>query len=283
MEHSRLSVLISTYRPEGIAKVAAMNLPVAEGVDYVVSWQEHDDRPVPESLASRTDITIWRTSLSGLCNNRNNALDHAGGEIVLIADDDVTYTAERLQRVIEVFDSNPDADLISFMFEGSSKKYPRHMADLATPPTGFYLSSIEIAFRNSERTRCLRFNNTFGLGGTRFNSGEEEMLLLRARRHGLKCLFYPAVIARHEGISTGEASTATPKFLQSKGAVIAMCHPLTFPLRIMVNAWRESRRGRAPFFKAAANQLRGALYALRSKEIREYVKPTAQNSTSHEP
>lgn len=46
-----LDVLICTYTPDGIRRVAGMNLPALEGVTYIVSWQEHADAPVPDSLA----------------------------------------------------------------------------------------------------------------------------------------------------------------------------------------------------------------------------------------
>lgn len=36
-----MQVLISTCTPQGIARVAAMELPVVEGVEYLVMWQKH--------------------------------------------------------------------------------------------------------------------------------------------------------------------------------------------------------------------------------------------------
>ena len=37
-----MQVLISTCTPQGIARVAAMELPVVEGVEYLVMWQKHE-------------------------------------------------------------------------------------------------------------------------------------------------------------------------------------------------------------------------------------------------
>ena len=83
-----LDIAIVTHRPEGIARVAAMNLPVIDGVRYVVSWQSHEEAPVPESLV-RDDVEIHRFDGRGISLNRNHAYDHCRADIVLNADDDL--------------------------------------------------------------------------------------------------------------------------------------------------------------------------------------------------
>lgn len=274
MSAPKLSVLISTYRPEGIERVCKMNLPVVDGVDYVVSWQEHRGAPIPAAIASRSDISVFRTECHGLSNNRNNALDHATGEIFLIADDDLTYTPRQLLSVVQVFDEHPEVDYASFRYEGATgKQYPETACELAHLPKGFYQSSIEIAFRNSDRTRHLRFNPLLGLGAPQLICGEEELLLFKARESGLKCMYFPIEITSHPHISTGEQPNVSNGFLNANGAVIAVMHPWSFPLRIPVNAMRLCRAGRTGFFRAVYRMFEGAVYALTRSEIRNYAKP----------
>ena len=270
----KLSVLISTYRPEGIERVCAMNLPVVDGVDYVVSWQEHHDAPIPESLASRSDISVFRTDSHGLSNNRNNALEHATGDVILIADDDLTYTPQQLLDIIHAFDEHPEVDYASFRYKGATNKnYPNTISDLAHLPKGFYQSSIEISFRNNERTRHLRFNPLLGLGAPKLTSGEEELLLYKARKSGLKCMYFPIEITSHPHISTGEQQNVSDGFLNANGAVISVMHPWSFVARIPVNALRLKRAGRTGFFRAASRMFEGAIYAFTHSKIRNYAKP----------
>ncbi len=266
-----LSVLISTYRPEGIQRVSAMALPRANGIEYVVSWQEHHDFPVPEEINQRSDIRVTRTESKGLSNNRNNALANARGEFVLIADDDVKYTHAQLQTIIDTFRNNPKTDYASFRYSGSEKKtYPDTITDLKKLPNGFYQSSIEIAFRRNLFTNGLQFCTMFGLGALFFKCGEEELLLLRARRLGLKCTFFPITITSHLHQSTGDR-ISDPGIIYSKGALIALSHPATFIPRVFVNAWRISKTGKLRFSTASGRMLKGAFYALSNKTIRKYA------------
>lgn len=266
-----LSVLISTYQPEGIMRVEAMNLPVVPGIEYVVSWQEYNGADIPESIKQRSDIHVTRTSSKGLSNNRNNALANARGKLILISDDDVKYTASQLQAVIDTFHDNPETDYASFMYVGNDNKpYPNKITDLKKVPKGFYQSSIEIAFRRNHATETLLFCPLFGLGTPFFKCGEEELLLLRARKLGLECTFFPITITSHLHMSTGER-ISEPGVMHSKGALIALSHPTTFPLRIIINAWRLHKTRNIKFASACLRMFNGARHAISNKEIRKYA------------
>lgn len=251
-----LDVLICTFGPGGLKLVEAMELPQVEGVRYIVSWQEHGN--VPEHF-NRPDLEVHRLDLKGLSNNRNNAFAHSQADICLIADDDLKYTAGQLQAVIKTFEDNPDLDIAAFRYEGAdAKAYPFAETPLFPYPKGYFASSIELAMR---RGLGLRFDPRFGLGGELFTLGEEDVMLLEARRRGLNCRFFPIVITRHEGLTTGLRRMTDPKALAGTGAVISLLYPRTFLLRIPLKAWRMWRGGQASFFKALGHGLRGAWIA----------------------
>ena len=71
-----------------------MDAPALPGVRYIVSWQNHADAPVPETLLKRSDMEIYRLEEQGVSSNRNNALDHASTEVKQILDDEVTKLPE---------------------------------------------------------------------------------------------------------------------------------------------------------------------------------------------
>ena len=71
-----MQVLISTCTPQGIARVAAMELPVVEGVEYLVMWQKHEGAQVPKQLERRADVRIIRSERIGLsATNRTSIHD----------------------------------------------------------------------------------------------------------------------------------------------------------------------------------------------------------------
>lgn len=258
-----LDVLISTCTPGGIDRVAAMELPVVQGVRYVVTWQRPEGVPVPAALAERSDVEIHRVTSVGLSNNRNEGIIRSKADIWLVADDDLRYTPEGLRSVIDAFGSRHSMDVALFRFEGADGKiYPPEECQVFPYPKDFYPSSIEIAVRRSPRTESMRFDPRFGLASGLFHAGEEDVFLLRGRELGLDIRLIPETITTHEGVSTGKSRITDRKVLAAFGAVMSYHHTLTLPLRLPLKAFRLHRSGQASFITALLGMTRGALYAI---------------------
>lgn len=268
----RLSVLIATCRPDGIERVVAMDLPEVAGVHYWVSWQMHENLPVPEPLASRKDVSVLRADSIGSSNNRNNLLEQASGEIFLIADDDLRYTPDQLSSIIKTFDDNPEVDYASFMYTGAdAKSYPSVSCSLRPIPKYFSQTCFEVAIRCNEETAKLRFNTYFGIAAPVLRAAEDEMLLLQALRLRLNCRFFPIVITHHEGQTTGHRKITDNGVLKASGAVIAVQYPFTAFLRIPLKAYRLHKSGQASFGRSLINMAQGVYYLLRHREVREKI------------
>lgn len=261
-----LDIAIATHRPEGAGRVAKMMLPPREGVRYVVSWQEHEDMPVPEAL-DRSDVTLLRFKGKGVSANRNNALDHCRGDIILIADDDIVLNNSALDAIMEVFDADPSLDLATFRADIPGKSgYPAEPVHLKRRlPEGYSVSAIEIAFRR-ESCNELRFCTALG-AGTSLAAGEDEVFLDTAIRRGLVCRFLPIGICRHPHPSTGGTSELTPSILRGFGATIAMIYPLTVIARLPLKALRLRRNGRCGFFTALRHLASGAVASINIKRL----------------
>lgn len=262
-----LEVLIPTHTPEGILQVEAMNLPVVQGVGYVVSWQNYGDGVIPSSLASRSDIKIVKCERKGVSANRNNALDHATADILLIGDDDLIYTPEQLEMVRQTMDKNPAVDYASFRYDGADAKYyPSEECDLtARIPKGFYQTTFEIALRRNSPAGKLRFNEQFGPGAPVFTASEDEIMFMTARNRGISMRFFPITITTHPGPTTGNRKVADDGVLLSAGVVAAKLFPISCLLRIPLKAWRLYRKGNAPLFKSLSLMTRGALMSRKIK------------------
>ena len=257
---TKLQVLIATHQTAGIERVCDMDLPRVEGVEYLVSWQTHGNLPVPSALSARADISVLRFDGVGVSANRNNLLNHATAPLVLIADDDLCYAPGAFGRIIEVAEANPDVDYFSFRYDGAdNKNYPPEVCSLKHLPKGFYQTAFEVALRRSPRTEGLQFNEKFGPGAPVFTAGEDEMLLLTARRMGLVCRFFPLTITCHKELTTG-SRPLTPGTARSAGAIIRLQNPLTWFLRIPVYAWRRSKEGRMTFRSALCHAAYGAFH-----------------------
>lgn len=254
-------MLIAAYGEEGIRRVSALTHPEVEGVEYIVSWQQYRRDAVPDTLRARKDFIILFEDSSGLSNNRNNALRHSSAPLVLISDDDVSYTGAHIQRILKAFEDNPKADVLTFRYESETcpKKSPEFAFDLSSPPKGYYVSSIEIAL-NMGRIKSKAgfrwqemFNPAYGLGGTLFISGEEDILMEDLRRAGFQGRYLPEAIATHSGPTTSERLKDSPELVEAKGAVVSYIHPFSWPLRMAVHALRARR----PFIAYCRNWIAG--------------------------
>lgn len=257
-----LEVIISTHRPVGIENVVAMNLPSLPNVSYLVCWQQSDGAKIPKELL-RNDVRILRNPGNGLSNNRNFGMENATGDVILFADDDLFYSAERLAVIVPRFEKDPDLDIATFMSESpTTPLYPKNSQVLNRRlPKGYWVTSYEMALRRSSAGK-LRFDERFGLGSGKFECGEEELFHLKARRNGLKCMFFPDIIVEHNHHSTGTGYIDNPLVLMGMGAVIVKAYPFSWILRVPLKAWRLYKGQQARFFLSLVNLFRGAFKSL---------------------
>lgn len=258
---NKLDVAIATWQPEGILRVAAMNLPRVPGVRYVISWQLAGPNPlIPDSLKNRNDVFVCFTDEPGLGANRVNACRYCNAEIILTADDDLIYTTQQLISVIDTFNSNPDIDIATFRYNGATKTYPVRPCDLTYPlPMDYYISSVELAFR-SRVLEKISFNRNFGIGSAVFQAGEDTKFLYDAIKAGLHCRFFPITICTHDHPSTGDRPM--PKGVSlATGKLIRLEYPKSWVLRIPLKAWRNTKKG-GKFLPTLCHLFRGAFVRL---------------------
>ena len=168
-----IEILICTI-DNGLVRIPRVLAPPLTGVSYLVSWQKSERfkgsgamDEVLKSLVLRPDVTVVEMDGCGLSANRNNAIRHATGSILVMADDDCRYTSESLERLARVWEANAEADVILCKIDGTDgkslpKKYPPSPCSYDKRPRGYYVSSWEITFRNNVRMPA--FDLRFGLG-----------------------------------------------------------------------------------------------------------------------
>lgn len=255
-----IDVLIATYKPEGIRRVADASLPEIEGVRYVISWQQDENAEIPGDL-KRRDIEIHRFDGAGLSRNRNNGLGFCKGEVIVIADDDEKIFPEGLRRLSKAYEENPEVDLITFeSIHDNGVKYPSGECRLGRIlPKGYYVSSIELSFRR----RCgLKFCPELGLNSGRMHCGEDDMILQSAIRRGFDCRFFPILVCEHDHSSTGNRTGMSRETLRGAGCVIALTYGWQALLRVPLKALRLWRAGKSGLLKALFYISQGAMESI---------------------
>ncbi|MDE6480560.1 MAG: hypothetical protein K2L45_09840 [Muribaculaceae bacterium] len=267
-----LQVLICTYGYEGLQRVAASSHPKVDGVEYIVSIQQDpdaDEHPAPKEL-NRDDFKLFVNLTKGLSINRNVALSLSSAPLLLISDDDVDYTEEGLRNVIDAFHRHKDMDIIAFRYTSMSheKSYPSSPCNLDKPTKGYFVTSFEIALRRESVQGKIWFNENFGIGAM-FPAGEEELFIRDCLDAGLKGIFIPITIARHDSKTTSNRNLMMTSRPQTKGAVLLRLHPKDWPLRMIVHTLREIplwKKGLVPSpISYSRNWLKGVRLARKMK------------------
>lgn len=231
---SDVEFLICTI-DEGIVNVPEMLLPPLPRVKYLVSWQ-HSGKDaasahveVPALLRCRQDVRVVELNGAGLSRNRNNALRHADGDLLIIADDDCRYSAEAIDCIRENFLRHPDAGIIQFQgmsYEGEPlHDYPDRPYDYRHRPRYTYVSSCELVLRRRTLGN-LRFDERFGIG-TYLACGEEELFVYHASRMQLPVYYEPFPIVRTEKATTGTMFAGSKAVQRAKGALLYEIHGMT--------------------------------------------------------
>lgn len=256
MEESKdtrhLDVAIATWKPDGPRRFLQHRPPLIPGVRYVLSWQEHGNAPAPKELEEREDVEIFRTDCKGISANRNNAIAHCTAPIVLNGDDDVFYSREGMEKLIDAYslDTEMDVAMCAYYKAGKipAKHYPASQTNLKKMPRGLWAGAIELSFRRNSEAANLLFDTHYGPGAENVSSGEDEFWLLCARHRGLKCKFVPVFIGEHPEATTISRLESDPLRLHGQGGIIAGAYPRWQTcIRLLLKAWRVVRSSGRPF------------------------------------
>lgn len=200
-----LNILISTI-DDGINQIPEILLPIRSDVKYIVSHQYLDNKflSIPKELI-RDDVLVSQIPGKGLTKSRNNAIRLATGDICVIADDDVRYTNEYFDTILQIYRTSV-VDLACFMiYTGKDnlpyKNYPDKEI-LINSLQDHSPSSIEITFLLKPiLEKNILFDERFGLGSW-LSGGGENLFVYDAINAELQVKFFPFFIVQHPFEST---------------------------------------------------------------------------------
>lgn len=123
----------------------------------------------------------------GVGLNRNTALLHADGDIVLFSDEDIRFYKGYEKQVLSAFEKNPHADLITFNFKVHSARetyYNNEERPIRWYNYGRYPTFSVAARLDSLRRANVSFSLLFG-GGAKYSNGEDSLFLRDCLKSGL--------------------------------------------------------------------------------------------------
>lgn len=166
------------------------------------------------------NINLINVNEVGLSKSRNLAIENAKADICLLADDDIVYENNFGSIVLNAFNINPSADIITFKMSdlngNSFKDYP--VVINHNKKSLSFVNSVVIAFRrNSIISNKVFFDENFGLGST-FQTADEYVFLRNAMSLNLNIVFHNEVILSHPIDSSGK-DVASDRILFAKGAL----------------------------------------------------------------
>ena len=236
-----LEILVATMKQKDMSLVEKMNLRC----DAVIANQA-DEYGYQSVTTEYGTVKMISTDTIGVGRNRNMALALADSEIVLFADDDITYYDDGAEGVIRAFDELKDADVIAFSLDISKngnivqkrrwKIQKRHLWNVFK-----YGTCVLAARRSSLAKNGIAFNTVFG-GGCVYGSGEDSTFLRECLRKGLKIYSHSHVL----GVSSKDGSSwfqgFNEKYFHDKGAWIACAFPCMKHLIKWYYVWRLRKK-----------------------------------------
>ncbi|AXG74938.1 glycosyltransferase family 2 protein [Flavobacterium arcticum] len=166
------------------------------------------NQTTPDNIIISNYITVKIINVfeKGLSKSRNLALDNVDSKLCVIVDDDVEFKEDFEKNILNTFNAEPDAALISFRVETKLgklyKKYPEHRKIDLKATDRLNIMSIEMVLNKPVIDKYnIRFNEMFGLGA-KFEMGEEAIFIDRLYKNKLKIVMEPKVIVTHENDTT---------------------------------------------------------------------------------
>lgn len=214
-------------------------------------------------LSEFPSVKVINSSDVGLSKSRNLGIEKATGEILIIADDDVIYQNDFVEKIITAYNKFDKAAIINFRAvkeNGASlKKYPVRSRHTLNAFEVLNASSIEMTINKKKiNSAGVRFDENFGLGSS-FEMGEEAVFLFDLKHKGQKIAFENQVIVKHEGLTSSNKIDTLHKYY-IYGAVLKRALKINFAFWLMLKLFfdlKQKKLKASTFFKAVNYAYKG--------------------------
>ena len=215
----KLQVLVSTMHRKDFSIFSEMNLQT----DAVYINQTDCDGSSEEEYNGHK-ISWYNVNERGVGKSRNMAFEKSSADIILFADDDVIYRDGFEKDVLEVFEKNPDVDMVVFNIKSLNPERPEYIIDRQKRLSRFNCmryGACRFALRRDVYVKNnLSFSLLFG-GGAKYPSGEDTMFLTQCIQKKMKVIASPVMLGDVKQEETTWFEGYNEKYFMGKGALFS--------------------------------------------------------------
>lgn len=238
----RLQVIVSTMNQTDYSLLDKMNIQS----DAVVINQ--CGRNSVEDFDYKGHKIKWISMVErGIGLSRNTGILHSDADIILFADDDVTYVDGYAEGVLDAFRRNDDADVVCYNINlvNSTKNIGGHRNNTEckklNPFNSMRYGATLIAARRKAILReRIAFSLLFG-GGAEFSSGEDSIFIKDCLDADLKLYSDTFCLGDVDDSESTWFKGIDDKFFRDRGMVYKTAFPKIYPLIFLYYAWRNSK------------------------------------------
>ena len=216
----KLETLVSAVKQDAAGLASKMNLQ-----SDAVIINQCDENSYLEYEHKGNKIRAYSFAEKGVGLSRNNALLRAKADIV--------YHDGYAKKILQAFESNPEADMLLFNMEVESDRATYHIKEKHR--VRFYNSGRYPTYSFAIRREKLhKANITFSLlfgGGAKYSNGEDSLFLLECLKKGMKVYALPIEIGKEVPRPSTWFHGYTEKFFFDRGVLY---YYLYGPLRHMM-------------------------------------------------
>jgi glycosyltransferase involved in cell wall biosynthesis len=259
-----LQVLVATMHQGDLSIAEIMNIRCS-----AVIANQADREETVNKKSEYGELKMITTPTRGVGLNRNIALMAASADILLFADDDVTYNDDMPARVLEAFEQLPEADVIVFgmdmvkdgaVFERRETKTKRlHVRN------SMRFGTYRLAVRRSALIdKNITFHQRFG-GGCDFSSGEDTLFIKACFDKGLKVYSYSYNLGRCCKDTSSWFVGHNEKYFYDKGVLLGNLFPKSVYLMVLYFGIRFKRETELGVFKRLRLMYKGVRGSMKMK------------------
>lgn len=213
-----LQVLISTMHQTTNSLIEFMNIQ-----SDAIIINQCDNNSYDLLKIKNKEIIFISLAERGVGLSRNTALHRSVSNICVMADDDMIFTDEYEDIVLNTFKMYPDADVILFdipiHYNNGEIRHTVKRKGRVRLYNSMRYGTVNISFRReSILKKRISFSLLFG-GGAVYGSGEDTLFLIDCIKNGLKVYSHPEIIANIYERESTWFKGYNSKFFRDKGAL----------------------------------------------------------------
>ena len=213
----KFQVLVSTMHRKDFSIFSQMNL---QSDAVYINQTDHDSSCETEYNGHR--ISWYNVNERGVGKSRNMAFEKSDADIVLFADDDMIYRDGFEADVLNVFEQNPDVDMVVFNLNSLNPDRPEYQIDRQKSLNRFNCmryGACRFALRRDAYIKNhLHFSLLFG-GGAKYHAGEDNLFITQCIQKRMKVIASPVLLGDVRQEETTWFTGYDERYFMDKGAL----------------------------------------------------------------